>query len=43
MQIMLQLTSHLIDQVAIKEIIKKESPDLIILDDGYQDKKIKKR
>ena len=28
--------------VAIKEIIKIESPDLIILDDGFQDKKIKK-
>ena len=28
--------------VAIKEIIKIEIPDLIILDDGFQDKKIKK-
>ena len=27
---------------AIKEIIKSDSPDLIILDDGFQDKKIKK-
>ncbi len=28
--------------VAIKEIIKLESPDLVILDDGFQDKKIRK-
>tara|TARA_B100001029_G_scaffold134474_1_gene113365 strand:- start:277 stop:1263 length:987 start_codon:yes stop_codon:yes gene_type:complete len=28
--------------VAIKEIIKLESPDLIILDDGFQDKTIRK-
>jgi tetraacyldisaccharide 4'-kinase len=27
---------------AIKEIIKSENPDLIILDDGFQDKRIKK-
>tara|TARA_Y100001970_G_scaffold9663_1_gene11354 strand:- start:2299 stop:3285 length:987 start_codon:yes stop_codon:yes gene_type:complete len=27
---------------AIKEIIKSESPDLIILDDGFQDKRIRK-
>ena len=27
---------------AIKEIIKSENPDLIVLDDGFQDKKIKK-
>tara|TARA_B100000686_G_scaffold336792_1_gene407093 strand:- start:1038 stop:2027 length:990 start_codon:yes stop_codon:yes gene_type:complete len=27
---------------AIKKIIKSENPDLIILDDGFQDKKIKK-
>tara|TARA_Y100000590_G_scaffold75479_1_gene83352 strand:+ start:1730 stop:2719 length:990 start_codon:yes stop_codon:yes gene_type:complete len=27
---------------AIKEIIKSEDPDLIILDDGFQDKRIKK-